>query len=169
MCPVTFTVQPHRDQNLEMHVCVCLSFVSLPLKSTISVLSSSPPPTCVTSSCSLPRARALGATGSSCLLWKWVGPRDTASCSSSGLSLDTCLELLPHPTSPAGHRVTPHCLPPCPSWGHVLSRIFILLIKSEGEGLFYKILLKVRVKFLKPCFERGLVVNKMLAWSDGAG
>ena len=51
----------------------------------------------------------------------------------------------------------------------MLSRIFILLIKSEGEGLFYKILLKVRVKFLKPCFERGLVVNKMLAWSDGAG
>lgn len=51
-----------------------------------------PTPATVTSSCSLPRApSALGATGSSYLLWKWVEPRDTTSCSSSGLSvLNVC-------------------------------------------------------------------------------
>ena len=113
--------------------CLCLSLFRQP---PFEILQFCPflvptPATCATSSCSLLRApSALGATGALASFGSRWSP-GTTSCSSSGLSLlDMCAELFPHPTSPAGHRVTPHCMPPCRSWGHVFSRIFILLMKS---------------------------------------
>jgi len=153
--------------------CLCLSLFCPP---PFEILHFCPflvptPATCATSSCSLPRApSALGATGALASFGSRWSP-GTTSCSSSGLSLlDMCAELLPHLPPQQGtesHHIA--CRPALP--GDVCFPGFLyFLLKVRVKIYFNKIfLLRVRVKFSKPWFGRGLVVNKRLAWRDGAG